>query len=136
MEKTKQITAEDCAGLRPRMFVVNHAAGERLNDAVRQWLVPIDNGSVRYWNLKKDNETALHYHDFDEYWLWSHGRTELTIRLPNGDSDTFDIGPGWVVYCVRGVEHGHVPCEDWGCYEFVGVKAPDIGSDHLFRNFV
>ncbi len=125
--------ADDCIGLEPAMLVVNHAAGEELSPAVAALLDPIQQDSVHCWMLENDRATKLHYHDNDEYWAWVKGRTHLTIRLPDGRSDAFDIGPGWVVYCVRGVEHGHEPMEDWGCYEWVGLRRPGVRTGHLTR---
>jgi mannose-6-phosphate isomerase-like protein (cupin superfamily) len=129
------MTAAECSKFEPGMFAVNHAAGEKLSDAISQWLDPVNTNSVHYWNLEKKVSTAIHYHDFDEYWLWNKGRTALTIRLPDGRRETFIIGPGWVVYCVRGVEHGHSPYEDWGCYELTSEKREDTREGHLLRSF-
>lgn len=136
MLSKKSMTPEDCKEFEPRMFAVNHAADEKLSDAIRQWLDPVDTGSMHHWNLAKEVSTELHYHDYDEYWLWTKGSTALTIRLPDGRSDTFEIGPGWVVYCVRGIEHGHTPLEDWGCYEFTSVGREGARAGHLQRNFI
>jgi len=132
--KIKAIAADDCADFTPRMFAVNHSAGEKLDARVAQWLDPIEYKSVGCWYLDKNAKTELHFHDFDEYWLWIKGRTELTLRLPDGRADTFEIGPGWIVYCVRGVEHGHTPAEDWGCYQFNSVVAAEARGGHLHKN--
>ena len=133
MQALSSIGANDCRGLTPRMFVVNHAAGEKLSAAVREWLDPIQTDSYHAWLLAREQATALHYHDNDEYWAWVKGRTLLTIRLPNGQQDQFEIGPGWIVYCVRGIEHGHTPLEDWGCFEWVGTARPGARQGHLVR---
>lgn len=133
MQTRDTLTAAEAGQFQPRDFVVNAGAGERLPEAVRAWLDPMNSGSLHAWNLPKDKATTLHYHDHDEYWLWTKGRTMLTIRLPDGRRDTFEIGPGWVVYCVRGVEHGHQPLEDWGCYECTGIIRPDERKGHLKR---
>ena len=135
MPTMKWMTAEESREFEPRMFAVNHSAGEKLSDAVSRWLDPVDINAMHHWDLGKEDSTKLHYHDFDEYWLWSKGCTTLNIRLPDGRSDTFDIGPGWVVYCVRGVEHGHNPSEDWGCYEFTSLTREGSRDGHLFRSF-
>ena len=115
------------------MFVVNHAAGEKLPESVRRLLDPIQTGSFHCWLLPREKATKLHYHDADEYWAWVKGRSLLTIRLPDGRQDQFEIGPGWIVYCVRGVEHGHVPLEDWGCFEWSGTVRPMARKGHLVR---
>ena len=129
------LTAEMCQTLTPRMFVVNHAGGEKLAPEIAQWLDPVQTTSFHCWMLKRENKTALHYHDRDEYWAWVHGRTLLEIRLPDGRSDRVEIGPGWIVYCLRGVEHGHTPLEDWACFEWVGMERPGSRPGHLTRAF-
>lgn len=133
MQTKNSLAAADAARFQPRDFVVNVGGGESLSDAVRDWLDPVNGASLHCWNLAKDQATTLHYHDYDEYWLWTKGRTMLTIRLPDGRGENFEIGPGWVVYCVRGVEHGHQPLEDWGCYECVGDIRSGARQGHLKR---
>ena len=129
----KTLKAEDCKDLEPRMFVVNHAAGETLAREIGEMLDPIQTDTIHCWVMGKEKSTELHYHDMDEYWAWIKGRTLVTIRLPDGRSDRFEIGPGWIVYCVRGVEHGHQPLEDWACFEWVGVRRPEARTGHLQR---
>ena len=135
MEKVERLEAGDCKGLTPRMFVVNHGAEEKLDRSVAALLDPVDTGSIHFWSLPKEQFPKIHYHDLDEYWQWTRGRTKLTVRLPDGRSDTFEIGPGWICYCVRGVEHTHQPLEDWECYEFHGIRRPGVNGKHLFREF-
>ena len=135
MNELKSLGPEDCSDLQPRMFAVNHAGGEKLAPEIQKLLDPIRTDSSHCWMLTKDQATSLHYHDHDEYWAWVKGRSMLTIRLPDGRSDDFEIGPGWIVYCVRGVEHGHTPLEDWECFEWVGESRPDIRKGHLTREF-
>ena len=127
------LAPEDCADVAPRMFAVNHAAGGRLAENVRCLLDPVDLASLHCWMLGREKATRLHYHDHDECWAWLKGRTLLTIRLPDGRSDRFEIGPGWIVYCVRGVEHAHEPLEDWGCFEWVSVRRQGARTGHLTR---
>lgn len=133
MTELKVIGADECTGLTPRMFVVNHAAGEKVDKRVQVWKDPIDVASFHCWMLEKEKATKLHYHDYDEYWAWVKGRTLVTIRLPDGRKDTFEIGPGWIVHCVRGIEHGHEPLEDWGCFEWTSMPHESAQKGHLFR---
>jgi len=133
MEGMVVLTADACAGLLPRMFAVDHGAGEKLDPAVARLLDPVDAGSLHYWQLARTQPTELHFHDHDEYWIWSRGRTLLTMRLPDGRADSFEIGPGWSVYCVRGVEHGHTPLEDWACFECVSSLRHGARTGHLHR---
>jgi len=133
MALPESLEAYECAGFEPRMFVVNHAAGEKLAGQVRDILDPVDVASMHFWALAKDRFPELHFHDNDEYWAWVAGRTVVTIRLPDGRSDQVEVGPGAIVYCVRGVEHCHKPLEDWCCYEWTGVQRPRARPGHLTR---
>ena len=125
--------ADGCADLDPRMFAVNHAGGESLSPRVQAMLDPVTPASYHCWVLSKDAFPELHFHDHDEYWAWVRGRTRLRIRLPDGRTDEFEIGPGWLVYCVRGVEHAHRPLDDWSCFEWTGVLRPGARDGHLVR---
>jgi len=129
------LTAEGCRGLSPRLFAVNHAAGESLDPRVALLLDPVAPSTLHYWSLARAQATELHFHEHDEHWLWSAGRSLLELRLPDGRSERFEIGPGWVVYCVRGVEHGHVPLEDWACFECTGTLREGAREGHLHRTF-
>ena len=129
------LTAEGCRGLSPRMFVVNRAAGETLSPEVVRLLDPVAPSTLHYWSLTRAQATELHFHEHDEHWLWSAGRTLLELRLPDGRAERFEIGPGWVVYCVRGVEHGHVPLDDWACFECTGTLREGAREGHLHRTF-
>lgn len=129
----KNLTPEACKGLKPRMFLVNHAGGESLSPEVRRLLDPVDAGSFHCWLLPKDRATELHYHDYDEYWAWVKGSSVVTIRLPDGRAGDYEVGPGWIVYCVRGLEHGHRPLEDRGCFEWRSVPRAGARGGHLFR---
>jgi mannose-6-phosphate isomerase-like protein (cupin superfamily) len=135
MNTITHLTADMCKEFSPRMFAVNHAAGEKVSPEIQKLLDPVDTTTFHAWELKKENFPKLHFHDFDEYWLWSKGRTMLTIRLPDGRSESFEIGPGWIVYCVRGVEHGHLPLEDWCCFECISIARDKAQKGHLFREF-
>ncbi|MGD1000677.1 MAG: hypothetical protein ABSA67_08250 [Candidatus Brocadiia bacterium] len=135
MARIASLTADLCPGLTPRMFAVNHSAGEKLSPQVAGLLDPVLPGSFHHWLLARERSTELHYHDFDEYWGWTKGRTQLTIRLPDARQEEFEIGPGWIVYCVRGVEHGHQPLEDWGCFEWQGTARAGARPGHLNRAF-
>ena len=127
------LTADQCRGLDPRMFVVDHGSDEKLSSVVAKMLDPVDPVSMHCWVQKREIATELHHHEHDEYWLWSAGRTRLTLRLPDGRSDSLVIGPGWVVYCVRGVEHGHEPLADWACFECVSMLRDGAHVGHLHR---
>lgn len=133
----KMLTDQDCAGLEPGMFVVNMnlGAGGSLAPQVAAMLDPIVHASFLFLTGTKEQGVKLHFHEFDEYWLFGKCRSVVQIRLPDGRSGRFEVGPGWGVYCVRGVEHGHEPLEDWNCYQFNGIAREGIELGHRSRTF-
>ena len=87
------------------MFVVDHAEGAGVPPEIARLLDPIEPSSYHYWDLKREN----------------------------GQTGEFEAGPGTTVYCVRGVEHGHTPIEDWACFEWRSVPREGARDGHLFR---
>lgn len=133
MSGPQRLTVSDCLGLAPDMFVVNHRSGRKLAPEVARILDPVDPASYHLCSLPAENATDLHFHDHDEYWAWVEGRTVVSIRLPDGRMGRYEVGPGWLVYCVRGVEHGHAPLDDWACFEWHSLPRKGARQGHLVR---
>jgi mannose-6-phosphate isomerase-like protein (cupin superfamily) len=127
------LSAKECRNLQPRMFAVNHGAQEKLSGEIAAMLDPVRTDAMHFWSLTKAEFPELHYHAHDEYWMWAKGRTTMRIRLPDGRQDTFEVGPGWIMYLVRGVEHCHTPLKNWQCYELHGLYRNGVGPEHLHR---
>jgi mannose-6-phosphate isomerase-like protein (cupin superfamily) len=121
--------------LNPDDFVVRLAQGEKLSEAARAALDQPDVLGVHYWEMKCPKETELHFHDFDEYWLFTEGRTRLTLRTEEGVSKTFDIEPYTLVATPKGMEHGHVMQSDGAVLEWQGERKPGARDGHLTREF-
>jgi len=115
------------------IYVVKLSDGERVGEAVKSLLDPVDMGSIGHFEVSKDQPTELHYHDYDEYWYFTEGTTTVTLRTVEGTSQSYQIGPGDLVVTPRGVEHGHIPDDTVKGIQWVSVIAPEARRGHLHR---
>lgn len=122
-----RLTTEDC--------VIRLAKGERLSEAISAALDPPVMGSIHFFEIEVGGETELHFHDHDEYWLFTEGRTRVALRTPDGVMRSYDIEPYTLIATAKGVEHGHVPQTDVKGLEWVGPIAPGGRYGHHTRSF-
>lgn len=114
-------------------LVVRLAKGETIPADVLARLDPLDFGSVCYYTIPVERPTELHYHDYDEHWLFTAGRTVVTLRLEDGTSQRYEVGEGDLIVTPKGVEHAHDPVTEVKGIQIAGVKAPSARSGHLYR---
>jgi mannose-6-phosphate isomerase-like protein (cupin superfamily) len=117
----------------PGICVVRLGRGERVSAALRALLNPVDPGTFHEYRLPADTDVELHYHDYDEYWVFTSGCPRVTLRSPSGATRVFDLEPGDMVACVRGVEHTL-----WADHELVYLQYSSVltGGErpgHLIR---
>jgi mannose-6-phosphate isomerase-like protein (cupin superfamily) len=88
--------------------VVRLGEGERISRVLEGILDEVDIASIHIYTLSPENPAGLHYHDFDEYWVFMEGATTVTLRS-GGETKQYQLGPGDLVATPKGVEHGHSP---------------------------
>ena len=115
------------------LCVIRLDKGERMSAELAEILDEVDITSMGSFTIPQERPTELHYHDFDEYWLFTEGSTTLTLRLPDGTKKEYDIGPYNMVVTPKGVEHGHVPNGIVKGVQFVSKIRPGVRSGHLYR---
>jgi len=115
------------------LCIVRIGNGDRLNRELIKTLDPVDIGTLHQFAVTPDKPTELHYHDFDEYWFFTEGKTIVTLRLPDGTKKGYEIGSGDLVVTPRGVEHGHTPYETVKGIEFISKKRVNTEPGHLYR---
>ena len=116
------------------IYVVRLSQGESVREEVKRVLDPADMGSIGHFAVSKDQPTELHYHDYDEHWYFTEGTTTVTLRTPDGASQSYQIGPGDLIVTPKGVEHGHVPDDVVKGIQWVSVIAPHARRGHLHRD--
>lgn len=115
------------------LCVIRLDKGEGISAELAKVLDEVDIASMGAFTIPVDQPTELHYHDYDEYWLFTEGSTTVTIRLPDGTKEEYNIGPSNLIVTPKGVEHGHVPNTVVKGIQFVSKIAPDARLGHLYR---
>ena len=113
--------------------VVRLSEGERLSAELAGLLDPVNIAGIHWFHITPDRPTEMHYHDNDEYWLFTGGETTVTLRLEDGTSKESEIAPNTLIVTPRGVEHGHVPRTDVHGFEWSSVLPPGAKKGHLQR---
>jgi mannose-6-phosphate isomerase-like protein (cupin superfamily) len=117
----------------PSLCVVRIAQGERIAGNLADLLNPVDPRTFHQYRLPANTNVELHMHDFDEYWWFVEGRPTITLRSANGVTRQFELGPGDLVACVRGVEHTLRADHELVYYQYSSVLIGDERPGHLIR---
>jgi len=117
----------------PSICVVRIAKGERISGKLKELLNPIDPATMHEYRLPANTDVELHYHDYDEYWLFTSGRPKVTLRSANGVKKTLDLGPGDMVACVRGTEHTLHADHELVYFQFSSARTGGERQGHLTR---
>ncbi len=115
------------------LCVIRLGKGEGVSTELAETLAEVDIASIGFFVVPPERPTELHYHDFDEYWLFIEGKTTVTLRLPDGTKKEYEIGPCDLIATPEGVEHGHIPHETVKGFQFVSKIRPDARRGHLYR---
>ena len=118
----------------PLLCVVHIGKGERITGLLAELLNPVNSESLHEYRLPANSEVELHYHDYDEYWLFTAGAPKVTLRLPTGIAKTVQLEPGDMVACVRGVEHTLWADHELVYFQFCSVLEGSERRGHLIRS--
>jgi mannose-6-phosphate isomerase-like protein (cupin superfamily) len=115
------------------LCVIRLGKGEHIPGELVGILDEVNIASIHAFTVPPKQPTELHYHDFDEYWLFTEGSTTVTLRLPDGTKKEYEIGPYDLIVTPKSVEHGHIPNETVKGFEFVSKIRQDARQGHLYR---
>ena len=118
----------------PLLCVVHVGKGERITGLLGELLNPVNSESLHEYRLPANSDVELHYHDYDEYWLFTAGTPKVTLRLPSGIKKTVQLEPGDMVACVRGVEHTLWADHELVYFQFCSVLEGGERRGHLIRS--
>ncbi len=113
--------------------IIRLGRGERVSAELAGTLDEVDVRSIHIYKLSPDNPAGLHYHDFDEYWLFIEGTTTVTLRSEDGTTRHYQAGAGDLIATPRGVEHGHAPRTLTRYIQFSSKIKPGSRQGHLQR---
>ncbi len=118
----------------PLLCVVHIGKGKRITGLLGELLNPVNSESFHEYRLPANSDVELHYHDYDEYWLFTAGNPKVTLRLPTGITKTVQLAPGDMVACVRGVEHTLWADHELVYFQFCSVLEGSERRGHLIRS--
>lgn len=118
----------------PSLCVVHIGKGERITGLLGELLNPVNSESLHEYRLPANSEVELHYHDYDEYWLFTAGNPKVTLRSPSGVTKIVQLAPGDMVACVRGVEHTLWADHELVYFQFSSVLEGGERRGHLTRS--
>ena len=117
----------------PALCIIRLQQGERISAKLAALLNPVDPASFHEYRLPAHTDVELHYHDIDEYWLFRSGHPTVTLRAPSGTKQQFELGPGDMVACLRGVEHTLWADHELVYFQFSSVAEGGERGGHLVR---
>ena len=117
----------------PGICVVRLRRGERIAGLLAELLNPVDPKTFHEYRLPANSNVELHYHDFDEYWLFTSGHPAVTLRSPSGVLRKLQLEPGDLVACVRGVEHTLWADHELVYFQYSSVLVGSERGGHLVR---
>ncbi len=118
------------------LCVINLGGGERVSGELAQLLDLADMGSMHEYRLPANSDVELHFHDFDEYWLFHDGHPSVTLSLPDGSTHTYDLGPGYLVATLRVVAHTLQADHMVSYYQWNGTIRDTARQGHLVREAI
>jgi mannose-6-phosphate isomerase-like protein (cupin superfamily) len=113
--------------------VVRLDKGEGISAELAEILDEADIATFGAFTVTREQPTELHFHDYDEHWLFTEGSTTVTLRLPDGAAIEYDVEPNTLIVTPAGVEHGHVPKSTVKGVQFVSKIKPGARTGHLYR---
>ncbi|MBI4531780.1 MAG: hypothetical protein HY709_09670 [Candidatus Latescibacteria bacterium] len=115
----------------PDLCIIRASRGERISQELGRFLDPVDPTTIHEYVLPANTPVELHYHDFDEYWLFRSGEPLITLRAPNGTIRQYQLSPGDMVACLHGVAHTLAADHDLVYFQFSSVRREGARGGHL-----
>lgn len=133
MNRREGLTLENCKNFQPEDFLVRLDRKEGIPPHVAEILDPPPTPHFAHFDLPAGLEVKLHFHDYDEHWMFASGTSDARIRLPDGRSLAFETCPGLMVVTPKGLEHGHVLRTPMTGFEMIGARRDGVRPGHLYR---
>jgi mannose-6-phosphate isomerase-like protein (cupin superfamily) len=94
-------------------------------------LEPVDPATFHQYVLPPRTPVELHYHEIDEYWWFTSGTPVVTLWTPASGLREYQLEPGDMVACLRGVAHTLWADHTVTYYQFSSVLPAGKRRDHM-----
>ena len=115
----------------PDLCIIHTRAGERISPQLAALLDPVDPATFEEYVLRANTPVELHGHDFDEYWWFTGGTPRVTLWTQASGEREYQLQPGDMVACLRGVAHTLYADHDLVYFQFCSVRRPGARDGHL-----
>ena len=113
------------------LCIVHTRAGEHVDPRLAQLLDPVDPATFHEYVLPANTDVELHGHDYDEYWWFTSGSPVVTLWTEAAGAQEFQLEPGDMVACLRGVAHTLRADHALVYYQFSSVRANGAREGHI-----
>jgi quercetin dioxygenase-like cupin family protein len=111
--------------------IIHTRTGERIGDTLAALLDPVDPATLHEYVLAAHTPVELHRHDFDEYWWFTQGEPLVTLWTETAGARQYQLHPGDLVACLRGVAHTLHADHTLVYYQFSSVRRAGAREGHL-----
>lgn len=115
----------------PDLCIIHTRSGERIGPQLAAMLDPIDPATFHEYVLAPNTHVELHSHDMDEYWCFTSGSPIVTLWTPTSGRKEYQLQPGDLVACVRGVGHTLKADHALVYFQFESVPRQGARRGHL-----
>lgn len=113
------------------LCIVHTGAGEQIDATLAGVLDPIDPATLHQYVLPPQTPVELHGHDFDEYWWFIEGDPLVTLWTEATGARQYQLHPGFLVACLRGVAHTLQADHTLVYHQFSSIRRPGARDGHL-----
>ena len=113
------------------LCIVRTRGGERIDPRLAALLDAVDPATFHEYVLPANTDVELHGHDFDEYWWFTVGEPEVTLWNAAEGERKFQLHPGDMVACLRGVAHTLKADHALTYFQFSSLRREGAREGHL-----
>lgn len=111
--------------------IIRTRQGERIGEELAKLLDPVEAATFHEYRLPANTPVELHRHDIDEYWWFTSGTPVITLWSEATGIREYQLEPGDMVACLRGVAHTLRADHELVYFQFSSVPRPGARSGHL-----
>lgn len=111
--------------------IIRIRQGERIGPELAALLDPVNAASFHEYRLPANTPVELHRHENDEYWWFTSGTPVVTLWSEAAGLTEYQLQPGDLVACLRGVAHTLRADHELVYFQFTGEFRPGVTGAHL-----
>ena len=102
-----------------------------MSPEIAQFLDPVEPATFHQYVLAACTAVQLHRHDYDEYWWFTRGTPIVTLWMEAGGLHEYQLQPGDLVACPRGVAHTLRADHELEYFQFSSIHRSGVREGHL-----